>query len=247
MAVPSSGQISLYGLAKEKELNNYDNTIPISTYNSYYATPISLGNLATGAGGFDATNESSISRPNPYAPHVMSEWYGYDHDYVWTPYYGVPINKPASYSGWVSATNSMVLKSYVKNPTWSSWVVDNSNVYETGFVGLGGSSGFVLGYDQWINTINGYGPDFITNGYNRVTQYGSIYSYPPTTMYTYLEATSAYLLVDVVVSFKNGVLIPATSVLNNQTYIYVEWSNTNTSTAECNIDFKVVPNPIFQL
>lgn len=246
MAVPSSGQLSLYGLAKEKELNNYDNTIPISTYNSYYATPISLGNMATGAGGFDATNEASIQRPNPYAPHVMSEWYGYDHDYVWMPYYGVPINKTASYSGWVQyPTGSMALYSYVKSPTWFGWTVDNTNVYETGSTI---NTPLVIGYDEWGNydVPFGYGPDFVTNGYNRVRQMG-FYSSGSVGMYTYLEATSAYLLVDVVVSFKYGAINSATSVLNNQTYIYVEWYNTTTSTAECYIDFKVVPNPIFQL
>ena len=84
MAVPSSGTLSLFNIAKEMELNNYSNTIPISTYNSYYATPISLGNMSTGAGGFDAinTSNSSSNRPNGSVPHNMSEFYAYDHDKV---------------------------------------------------------------------------------------------------------------------------------------------------------------------
>ena len=82
MAVPSSGEISLWGIAKEMEIDDYNNSIPISTYNYYYATPISLTNMSTGAGGFDAieTNNSSANRPNGTAPHAMSEFYSYNHD-----------------------------------------------------------------------------------------------------------------------------------------------------------------------
>lgn len=83
MAAPSTGSISLYGIAKELELNNYYNTVPISTYNSYYATPISLKNMSTGAGGFDPINTGnpSTQRPDGLAPHSMDEFRGYDHDY----------------------------------------------------------------------------------------------------------------------------------------------------------------------
>jgi hypothetical protein len=83
MAVPNSGEITVYGIAKEMELDNYDNTIPISTYRSYYATPVSLTNMSTGAGGFDAINTSNdaADRPDGALPHSASEFYSYDHDY----------------------------------------------------------------------------------------------------------------------------------------------------------------------
>lgn len=86
MAVPSSGEISLYGIAKEIHLDDYNNTIPNpnqsgtnwDTFN--YPQPISLKNMSTGAGGFDAINSASSSKPNGATPHSMSEFHGYDHD-----------------------------------------------------------------------------------------------------------------------------------------------------------------------
>lgn len=72
MAVPSSGSISLLGLAREKVYDNYSSTSS--------PTSISLGNLATGT-GYDPTNTNSPSKPNTTAPHSMLEWRSYDHDY----------------------------------------------------------------------------------------------------------------------------------------------------------------------
>ena len=89
MAVPSSGNLSMFGIAKELEINNYNNTIPPPTqsgtnYASFYATPISLKNMSTGAGGFDSVNtgNSASNRPDGSTPHAMSEFYAYDHDLV---------------------------------------------------------------------------------------------------------------------------------------------------------------------
>ena len=82
MAVPSLyANISLYGIAKELELNDYNNSIPIGTYQQYYATPISLGNMSTGGGGFDPINTNSPNRSDGLVSHAMSEFVGYDHDY----------------------------------------------------------------------------------------------------------------------------------------------------------------------
>jgi len=84
MAVPIIlSNLSLFQIAKELELNDYHNTIPPSTYQQYYATPISLTNMSTGAGGFDPinTNNSITVRPDGAVPHAMSEFAGYDHDY----------------------------------------------------------------------------------------------------------------------------------------------------------------------
>ena len=85
MAVPSSGAISLWGIAKEMEVDDYDSSIPISTYNSYHATP-SLTLMSTGGTGFDdisttnTPNGSPSNRPDGSTPHAMSEFYSYDHD-----------------------------------------------------------------------------------------------------------------------------------------------------------------------
>lgn len=91
MAVPSSGtsNLSLFKIAKELEFpsgtnSGYDNTMPFSTYRDAVngATPISLKNMSTGAGGFDSINTANASadRPNGSVPHNMSEFYSYDHD-----------------------------------------------------------------------------------------------------------------------------------------------------------------------
>jgi hypothetical protein len=87
MAVPSSGTVnlSLFGIAKEMEVVSnlgYDNTMPYSVYRDSIngATPVSLKNMSTGAGGFDAINSGSSSKPNGTIPYSMVEFYGYDHD-----------------------------------------------------------------------------------------------------------------------------------------------------------------------
>lgn len=86
MAVPSTGVLSLYGIAKEIHLDNYNNTIPNpnqsgTNWDTFsYPRPISLKNMSTGAGGFDAINSASSSKPNGSSPHGMSEFYSYDHD-----------------------------------------------------------------------------------------------------------------------------------------------------------------------
>lgn len=86
MAVPSSGSVSLYGIAKEIHLDNYSNSIPNpnasgTNWDTFsYPRPISLKNMSTGAGGFDAINSASSSKPNGSTPHGMGEFRGYDHD-----------------------------------------------------------------------------------------------------------------------------------------------------------------------
>ena len=85
MAVPSSGSLSLFGIAKEVHLDNYNNTVPApgsggTNWSQLGYPSISLGNMSTGAGGFDAINSASSSKPNGATPHSMSEFYGYDHD-----------------------------------------------------------------------------------------------------------------------------------------------------------------------
>jgi hypothetical protein len=80
MAVPSSGTISLWGLAKEKTHDNYANGVPIGTWQNYYFPNVSLTDATTGAGAYEGTNQNSSSRPDGSSPYGMAEWHGYDHD-----------------------------------------------------------------------------------------------------------------------------------------------------------------------
>lgn len=240
MAVPSSGQLSLYGLAKEKELNNYDNTIPISTYNSFYATPISLGNIATGAGGFDATNLDSAIFPNSTAPHAMSEWYGYDHDYIWIPYYGGnPVNKVASYLAWpYDADSGRDAYQKVRKIGYTSWVADQSNVYLNGLYSNVQSISEVIDFTDWGNDD----PFFATNAENQVEQ--TIFSADAGRVFQiYIEATSAWRIYDIVVAPKYATINPS-SVTYSDSYIYISWTNTRTASCSVAVSFKFVPNPL---
>ena len=67
MAVPSSGKLSLAGIAAEVSNNAYD------------ANATSIASLQTLATETDI-NANSSEAPNSSEPHGMSEWYGYDHD-----------------------------------------------------------------------------------------------------------------------------------------------------------------------
>lgn len=80
MAVPSSGSLSLFGLAKEKTHDNYGSTIPVGTWQDNFFDYASLTDATTGAGNYDPTNTNSSNKPDNTTPHKMSEWYGYDHD-----------------------------------------------------------------------------------------------------------------------------------------------------------------------
>ena len=72
--VPSLGALSMRGLAREKQFDDYSST-------STPYTPISLLDLAETFVNFDGTNTNGVNYPNSTKPHAMSEWYGYDHDY----------------------------------------------------------------------------------------------------------------------------------------------------------------------
>lgn len=72
MAVPSSGELSLLGIRRELEDNNYSST------NSYSNT--SLKECSDGSISTINTANASADRPDGSAPHAMSEFYSYDHD-----------------------------------------------------------------------------------------------------------------------------------------------------------------------
>lgn len=88
MAVPTSGELSLYKIACEvADAGGYNSTIPVSSFKTYQADPISLNNMSTGSGGFEALTPSSPSKPDGVAPHAMSEFYGYDFEGIAAGYY----------------------------------------------------------------------------------------------------------------------------------------------------------------
>lgn len=74
MAVPSSGAISLLGIKRELSNDNY------SASNTH--SNISLKDCSDGTVDNINQNNDSSDRPDGSAPHSMSEFYAYDHDYV---------------------------------------------------------------------------------------------------------------------------------------------------------------------
>ena len=73
MAVPSSGVLSLFGIANEIDDEDY-------TSDSFQG-PISLEHFSTGGEATINTANASDDRPDGNTPHSMSEWYAYDHDF----------------------------------------------------------------------------------------------------------------------------------------------------------------------
>lgn len=75
MAVPSSGTLTMLGIAQERKFGTYGSgTI---TYAILMTDLINGG----GSNSFPALNTLSPSKPNTSTPHAMNEWYGYDQDY----------------------------------------------------------------------------------------------------------------------------------------------------------------------
>ncbi len=72
MAVPASGELSLLGIKREVENNNYAL--------SFSYTNISLEELSDGTVDTINTANNADDRPDGSAPHAMSEFYNYDHD-----------------------------------------------------------------------------------------------------------------------------------------------------------------------
>ena len=81
MAVPSSGALSLKGIANEIDDSDYSS--------DGIQGPFSLKELSDGTVDTINTANASSDRPNGSAPHSMSEWYAYDHDKVGASYTSV--------------------------------------------------------------------------------------------------------------------------------------------------------------
>ena len=79
MSVPSSGNISMLGLAIEKVYDNYSSTsTPTGPYSMYDL--VNGGNTNGSEVSFETTNDESQYYPNTVSPHKFSEWYSYNHD-----------------------------------------------------------------------------------------------------------------------------------------------------------------------
>lgn len=128
MTVPSSGQLTIKGLASEKKNGSYDPnatvTGPISLYDLF------IGGNAHGSGeSWDTTNVASPYYPKPVTesefiqgtdmPMGMGEWYSYDHDAglscsTLTSIYLYPqISQNCS-------TAKPAVQRYINNSVWSS-------------------------------------------------------------------------------------------------------------------------------
>jgi len=89
MGVPSSGELSILKLAREKKYDDYNSTSSIAGSISLY--DLFLGGNTKGSGeSYEATNTLSPSYPKPInesqylqgtdMPMTMSEWRSYDHN-----------------------------------------------------------------------------------------------------------------------------------------------------------------------
>jgi len=74
MAVPSTGTLTMLGIAQERKFSTYGS--------GTISNPILMTDLINGGGNnsFPALNTASPAKPNTSTPHAVSEWYGYDQD-----------------------------------------------------------------------------------------------------------------------------------------------------------------------
>lgn len=79
MAVPSSGQLNMLKLAREKVYDDYNSSSSITSPISMYDL-VNGGNTNGSGNSYDTTNQQSASRPDTVISHAFSEWYRYDHD-----------------------------------------------------------------------------------------------------------------------------------------------------------------------
>ena len=104
MAVPSSGALSLFGIANEIDDGDYTS--------DSFQDPISLEHFSTGGEATINTANASDDRPDGSAPHSMSEWYAYEHEF--NPFSSVIANFTisAAINGGGLYTPTTVLKTF---------------------------------------------------------------------------------------------------------------------------------------
>ena len=210
MAVPSSGSLSLFGIAKEVHLDNYNNTVPApgsggTNWSQLGYPSISLGNMSTGAGGFDAINSASSSKPNGATPHSMSEFYGYDHDAsaltllqtITGQQHSTQTTASTQYSIGVSAFKGKTVRAVFHYVSGSNYTGD----VQLDLISMPWYGSFLGSATQWQTMATGFGgstfnagqlnPDFTLNG-NWETNTNDSSSYTTTTFGSIGTSTSAY-------------------------------------------------------
>jgi len=122
MAAPSSGSLSMLGLAREKVYDNYSSSS--TPTGPYSLKDLSLGGNSNGSGTlFEVTNIANLNanKPDNAATYAMSEFYKYDH----APNLSTtPLADSHSSS---SHTNQIITVNHPNSSTWyvsskPSWV-----------------------------------------------------------------------------------------------------------------------------
>lgn len=205
MAVPSSGEITIHGLAKEKVYDNYSSTSSVTGPISLY--DLTFGLNANGSGvSFDQTNTDSPSYPNITIPHSASEWYSYDHDYAAT----VTVNMTGAYAITTANTSgdTMRLSKGVDGVQTATYSNTNASTYQQ----ISAS-----------NTI-GYGVD--ASGRNYYEVYRNGITYQSGTLAIYLTAPSGYDFSNHSVSQYNCSATSLTQSSTNFSYTATQGSQT---------------------
>ena len=122
MATPSSGALSMLGLAREKVYDQYNSSTAPSA--PYSLKDLSLGGNTNGSGvSFDLTNVANLNanKPDNSAPYAMSEFYKYDH----AP--NLSTTPLSASHGATSSTNNIITVNLPNSSTWyvstkPSWV-----------------------------------------------------------------------------------------------------------------------------
>jgi hypothetical protein len=100
MAMPSSGQINLFGAGKEVVIGAREAAIPDSTVLQNFPNGISLTEISTGTGAAASdpinTYNPPDDRPDGSTPHALSEFYNYDDDLQF-PIYQFDTNTTVGY------------------------------------------------------------------------------------------------------------------------------------------------------
>ncbi len=212
MAVPSSGSVSLYGIAKEIHLDNYNNTIPNpnqsgTNWDTFsYPRPISLKNMSTGAGGFDAINSASSSKPDGSTPHGMGEFRGYDHDATALTLLQTITGQQHTSSTATSTNVSINVNAFKGKDVRAVFHYVSGSNYTGDFqldnIGMPWYGSIFQGFpSSWTVMLTGFGgntfsaglmnPDFTTAG-NWETNTNNSSSYTTTTFGSIGTSTSAY-------------------------------------------------------
>lgn len=234
--VPSTGELSLYNIAKVVEGLDYTNSTPAVTFKTYYADPISLGNMSTGAGGFRDINQYSTSKPDGSAPHSMSEFRGYNYDA--TPSFNTSVDEGNSYSriaGGTSVSQIVTHRSYYWSANTASWIETGygtqniSNTTSTVYLSTWQNS------PEWVSTPSGVDANRIN--FKIKNQYG-------VNGYIYIDANNIYEFTEV--SITPGPSISTSGIVTGPNYIQLSFFvyGSGSGDLDINVYFNTYLKPI---